>query len=143
LAAEFTDCAGIIFEYARAKRRLVSGVSNRFADLTHFELRDFFGLIAQGWDMEDTGGKGSRGPLPPDAITVEHIVGGLDAERTGRTELSADEFNGLTGISRPLTAAELARVRERRRELFAQWTALPAGGTLVLAFPSATALARR
>jgi hypothetical protein len=129
------------------------GLQGRFFplhDLTHYAVetvlgleQGFFGLIAQGWDMEDTGGKGSRGPLPPDAITVEHIVGGLDAERTGRTELSADEFNGLTGISRPLTAAELARVRERRRELFAQWTALPAGGTLVLASPSATAVARR
>jgi hypothetical protein len=103
----------------------------------------FFGLIAQGWDMEDTGGKGPRGPLPPEAIMVEHIVGGLDAERASRTELGATEFNALTAIDRPLSDTELARVRERRRELFAQWAALPAGETLVLAFPRATATARR
>jgi hypothetical protein len=103
----------------------------------------FFGLIAQGWDMEDTGGKGRRGTLPPEAITVEHIVGGLDAERASGTELSAAEFNALTAIDRPLSDTELARVRERRRELFAQWAALPAGETLVLAFPHAAVTARR
>ena len=44
-------------------------------DLTHFAVettlgyaRGFFGLIAEGWDFEDTGGKGARGPLPPEAI---------------------------------------------------------------------------
>src|SRR5216684_3397649 len=82
------------------------------------------------------------GTLPPEAITVEHIVGGLDAERASGTELSAAEFNALTAIDRPLSDTELARVRERRRELFAQWTALPAGETLVLAFPHAAVTAR-
>lgn len=126
------------------------GLQGRFFplhDLTHFAVetvmgfeQGFFGLIAQGWDMEDTGGKGSRGPLPPEAITVEHIVGGLDAERASKTELSAAEFSALTAIDRPLSDTDLARVRERRRELFAQWAALPAGETLVLSFrPVATA----
>ena len=43
-------------------------------DLTHFAVetslglrRGFFGLIAEGWDIEDTTGKGTRGPLPPEA----------------------------------------------------------------------------
>jgi hypothetical protein len=81
--------------------------------------------------------------LPPEAITVEHIVGGLDAERASGTELSAAEFNALTAIDRPLSDTALARVRERRRELFLQWAALPAGETLVLAFPRAAATARR
>jgi hypothetical protein len=119
-------------------------------DLTHYAVetvlgidQGFFGLIAQGWDMEDTGGKGPRGPLPAEAVTVEHIVGGLDAERASRTELGASEFNALLGIRRPVTDAELVRIRERRRELFAQWTALPAGETLVLAFRPAAAAAAR
>lgn len=41
-------------------------------DLTHFAVettlgyrRGFFGLIAEGWEIEDTTGKGARGPLPP------------------------------------------------------------------------------
>lgn len=129
------------------------GLQGRFFplhDLTHYTVETvlgldhgFFGLIAQGWDMEDTGGKGPRGPLPPEAITVEHIVGGLDAERASGTELSAAEFNVLTGIDRPLSDIELADVRARRRELFAQWAALPPGETLVLAFPRAAAAVRR
>jgi hypothetical protein len=37
--------------------------------------RGFFGLIAEGWEIEDTTGKGARGPLPDEAKLVEHIVG--------------------------------------------------------------------
>lgn len=128
------------------------GAQGRFFplhDLTHYAVESvlgmdqgFFGLIAQGWDMEDTGGKGPRGPLPPEAIAVEHIVGGLDAERASSTQLSAAEFNAVTATARPVSDAELARVRERRRELFAQWTALPPGETLVLAFRPAAITAR-
>ena len=46
-------------------------------DLTHFAVettlgyrQGFFGLVAEGWDFEDTGGKGARGPLPPEAVEV-------------------------------------------------------------------------
>ena len=48
-----------------------------FHDLTHYAveqtlgLRDgFFGLVAAGWPIEATTGKGSRGPLPPGAVFV-------------------------------------------------------------------------
>jgi hypothetical protein len=57
-------------------------------DLTHFAVetvlgyrRGFFGLIAQGWDVDDTTGKGARGVLPAEAIKVEKIVGLFDSER--------------------------------------------------------------
>ena len=47
-------------------------------DLTHFAVettlgfrRGFFGLIAEGWDIEDTSGKGARGSLPPEAGEAE------------------------------------------------------------------------
>jgi hypothetical protein len=40
-------------------------------DLTHFAVesalelpRGFFGLVAEGWDLDDLTGKGTRGPLP-------------------------------------------------------------------------------
>ena len=67
-------------------------------DLTHFAVettlgyqRGFFGLIAEGWEMEDTTGKGARGPLPPEAVEVEGIVGLLDAERAGALVKAAQE----------------------------------------------------
>jgi len=57
-------------------------------DLTHFAVEStlafrqgFFGLIAQGWDVDDTDGKGPRGPLPAEAVEVEYLVGSFDAER--------------------------------------------------------------
>src|SRR5688500_15660047 len=58
-------------------------------DLTHYAVetelgfRDgFYGLIAQGWEIDETTGKSARGPLPPGSIVVEHLVGLLDLERT-------------------------------------------------------------
>jgi hypothetical protein len=69
-------------------------------DLTHFAVeqtlglgRGFFGLIAEGWDMDDLTGKGTRGPLPGEAAEVEYIVGAFDTERAGATILTAAEFN--------------------------------------------------
>ena len=57
-------------------------------DLTHYAVetalgyrRGFFGLIAEGWDIEDTSGKGGRGALPAEALEVERIVGLFDSER--------------------------------------------------------------
>src|SRR2546430_16972705 len=57
-------------------------------DLTHFAVettlgyrRGFFGLIAEGWEIEDTTGKGTRGPLPPEAAVAEMMVGLFFAER--------------------------------------------------------------
>jgi len=57
-------------------------------DLTHYAVetalgyrRGFFGLISEGWDVDDTTGKGARGTLPAEAVEVERIVGLFDAER--------------------------------------------------------------
>jgi hypothetical protein len=97
-------------------------------DLTHFAVESelpgtvaFYGLIASGWDIEDTTGKGARGPLPPDAVMVEHIVGLLDLERGSGHLMSGVELRST-----------LARIRARRSELLARWRELPAGGTLEL-----------
>jgi hypothetical protein len=121
-------------------------------DLTHYAveselaIRDaFYGLIAQGWEIDDTTGKGTRGTLPEIAIFVENVVGTLDTERGSGSRWTAEEFNescalyavnGGRPVPRALTDDELARIRKRRAELFAQWSELPAGQSLNLRFPA-------
>jgi hypothetical protein len=102
-------------------------------DLTHFAVestlgfrRGFFGLIAEGWEIDDTTGKGKRGALPPEALEVEHIVGLLDTERATGIFLAAEDYK--------LTDEDIARIRKRRGELFSCWAAIEPGGTLELQF---------
>lgn len=119
-------------------------------DLTHFAVestlgfrRGFFGLIAEGWEIEETTGKTARGPLPKEAIQVEYIVGALDAERASGAIWTAEDFNrhrathsesaGLDAM-RKFTEEELARVRAPRAELFAQWRALNPAEVLELRY---------
>ena len=120
-------------------------------DLTHYAvetelgIRDaFYGLVASGWSIEDTTGKGKRGPIPANGIFVENVVGTLDTERASGSRWTAEEFNenttryaaqGGRATPRQLTGDELARIRKRRAELFAAWQDLPAGRTLELTFP--------
>ena len=120
-------------------------------DLTHLAVetalgyrRGFFGLIAEGWDFEDTTGKGARGPLPPEAGEVEQIVGMFDAERGSGTIWTLEEFNEFGEVQklRPLTAEEITRVKKRRSELFQQWFAVAPGATLELQYEAA-AVTRR
>ena len=112
-------------------------------DLTHFAVEStlefqcgFFGLIAKGWDIDDTTGKGAQGRLPQEAIEVEHIVGLLGTERASGVPVAAEEFNrlaaSLSTAPRALTEDELQRVRARCSELFWQWRGLPPGSTLEL-----------
>lgn len=112
-------------------------------DLTHFAVettlgyrRGFFGLVAEGWDVEDTTGKGARGPLPPEAAEVESIVGLLDAERASGTVWSLEEFNEFAAMRglRPFTADEIMRVKKRRSELFQQWSTVAPGAVLELEY---------
>ena len=119
-------------------------------DLTHYSverelgIRDaFYGLVAQGWAIDDTTGKGSRGAIPPVAIFVETVVGLFDSERASAARWTAEEFNdnvarhlakGGLAPSRVLTEEELLRIRKRRAELFDRWYSLPAGATLELPF---------
>ena len=117
-------------------------------DLTHYAVETtlgfrsgFYGLIADGWDISETTGKTKRGPLPAEAILVEQIVGFLDAERGGRTESTAEEFNrylanapATAGLRerREVSEAELRTIRERAREMWSRWFGLPSGQTLEL-----------
>ena len=110
-------------------------------DLTHFAVetalgyrRGFFGLIAEGWDFEDTTGKGSRGSLPPEAGEVEMIVGLFSAEAASGTIWTIEEFNEFGAMQklRPLSADEIARVKKRRSELFQRWFAVAPGASFEL-----------
>ena len=110
-------------------------------DLTHFAVestlgyrRGFFGLISEGWEIEETTGKGSRGRLPPEATEVERIVGMFDMERASGALVTAEDF--ATHAPRHLTDADIVRVRTRRGELFSRWSAVEPGGTLELRFPT-------
>jgi len=109
-------------------------------DLTHFAVETtlgcqnaFFGLVKQGWDMDDVTGKSARGPLPAEATAVESIVGLLDAERAGGVLWTHEEFNQFSS-ARPLTQEEIGQIKARRGELFGRWFALPAGACLELEF---------
>jgi hypothetical protein len=121
-----------------------------FHDLTHYAVetelgfsRGFYGLIAAGWEITDTTGKGARGPLPNESLEAEYIVGALGAERSGGAISTAEDFNQLAatfasarGMSpRVLTVEELARVRARIDKLFLKWRTLLPGATLELIFP--------
>jgi hypothetical protein len=119
-------------------------------DLTHYAVETEFGfrsgfyrLIAAGWDITDTEGTGPRGRLPPEAITVEELVGSLAAERAGGTLWSAQDFNAqaaeyaeANGLPQPPVWSEedLRRVRKRVKVLLDRWSTLASGATLELPF---------
>jgi hypothetical protein len=112
-------------------------------DLTHFAVESvlgfrqgFYGLLAAGWDIEDTGGKGARGRLPPEAVEVERIVGLFDTERGSGVFLTAEDYDLFaTPGMRRLSDEEIVRVRTRRGELFSQWAAVAPGEAMELKFP--------
>lgn len=133
------------------KRYDKHGVFFSHHDLTHFAVettlgfeQGFYGLIAAGWDIPDTEGRGPRGKPPAEAILVEHIVGLFSGERVGgNPPLTAAEFNAQLdammeskniGAGRKFTEAELNASRQRIRELHDRWAAVPNGGTLELTF---------
>lgn len=115
--------------------------------------RGFYGLLAEGWDFTDFGAPWPRGRIPADADPSELIVGLLDSERlggggAGGNPMSAAELN--TAAARfyeqrsctpvpfaqvvRLSDASLARIRQRLRELVAQWNLLPLGESMELTF---------
>ena len=108
-------------------------------DLTHYAVETtlgyrsgFFGLVAQGWDAEDTTGKGARGSLPAEAGEVEQIVGLFDSERACGTLWTLEEFN--TYAPRTLSEGDILKVRALRGSLFERWLATAPGKSLELQF---------
>ena len=123
-------------------------------DLTHLAVertlkrRDgFFGLIAQGWDVEDTEGKGPRGELPPTTVEIENLVGLFDRERAGGpgVQWTSDEFNSAAAeyakmhdrlAPAPLTEDQLSAIRNDLRELHGEWRETKPGNTMQTFFSS-------
>jgi len=119
-------------------------------DLTHYavetvlEIRNgFYGLVAAGWDLSDFGSPWPRGRIPSEANLSEIIVGFFDLERQSGEHGTARELNKQVAefctqndLSKPAEYDEddLARVRQRRAEVFALWDAVEPGGALELPF---------
>ncbi len=113
-------------------------------DLTHLAVetalgyrQGFFGLVSEGWDIDDTSGKGARGALPGETVEVERLVGLFDCERASGALWSTKELNELA--PRALTEAEIQEVRSLRAALFEKWSAVPPGEKLELTFGFAVA----
>lgn len=127
-------------------------------DLLHFALEStiqsaegFFGLIAAGWDIEETTGKTPRGPLPPQAVAVELWVSLLAAESADGACYSAGELRDQARTfswaqerpevldtpagTLPMDDALLDSVRERYQTLLTDWAAVAPGEALELTFP--------
>ena len=121
-------------------------------DLTHYAVetilgfdRAFYGLVAEGWDLEDFGTPWPRGPMPPEALPAEVIVGCFDTARAAHVPLTADQCNATAssyfanaGMPCPVSVTDdvLQRVRDRLSELVWRWHALPVRETLALPFPA-------
>jgi hypothetical protein len=127
-------------------------------DLTHYAVettlgytRGFYGLIAQGWEIGDFAKPWPRGPIPPEALEVELIVGFFDTERRSFTRMTEAEFNDHAeryvaakrstknpslGDAPRLTAEQIDAVRTVRGDLLRRWAALAPGESLELPFGS-------
>ena len=122
-------------------------------DLTHFAVEStlnyrgaFYGLVADGWEINDFAKPWPRGPIPVEAREAEMLVGLFDGMRAHRATWDAAELNRqlaslvvdskFAGEIEPrlLTDADVARVREVRNDLLDRWSALEPGGALELVF---------
>lgn len=127
-------------------------------DLTHYAVETtlgyrngFYGLIAQGWNIEDFAKPWPRGSIPVEAQEVELIVGFFDTERRSLTQMTEAEFNdhgerylaarkstkrSSLGVAPRLSEAQINAVRECRLELLRQWSRLGPGEAMELPFPA-------
>ena len=70
--------------------------------------------------------------IPAEALEVEKIVGLFDSERASSVLWTAEEFN--TFAPRPLTDAEIQKVRALRSVFLHQWSSIAPGQKLKLEF---------
>lgn len=94
--------------------------------------------------MSDFGPPWPRGPIPPDAMPVELVVGLLDQERSAGLRFSADDVNshvadyhrhhGLPVQSLRYSEEQVIAMRARRNRLLDRWWSTPPGETLELPF---------
>ena len=121
-------------------------------DLMHYAVekafryrRGFYGLIAEGWNIEDFAAPWPRGPLPPDLDPVEHVVSALSMEGATGERATAEKVNWTIamyyeqhapGIAPPtITDEPLDAARAVGAQLRQKWFATPPGGSIELTFP--------
>ena len=119
-------------------------------DLTHFAVettlglrRAFYGLVREGWGLDDFGPPWPKGPLPPEALRAEMIVGSFaTAWASGVVPNAADCNAGMDsyaderGIAalQHVTEDEMLRIREALAPRLRTWNELPVGRTMELHF---------
>jgi hypothetical protein len=122
-------------------------------DLTHFAIESelgyrggFYGLVADGWEINDFAAPWPRGAIPEEAREVELIVGFFDSERRSMGRWTAAEFNEHaekyvaagkhTGKMKTpvLHDDDIARVRTVRDDLLQRWFALAPGDAMEMVF---------
>src|SRR5262245_4487920 len=120
-------------------------------DLMHYAVetsfgyrRGFYGLIADGWNLEDFGAPWPRGPLPPDLDPVELVVGALSQEGATGDKATAENVNWtiamwyaehLPDVAPPQVEDEkLAAARVEIDRLRQLWFATAPGNTIELTF---------
>jgi hypothetical protein len=125
-------------------------------DLTHYAVettlafrRGFFGLLAEGWEITDFVAPWPRGPIPAEAQEVELLVGFFQQDLRSVSPWTVEEFtqhaetfvaastarkHRAIAAPRAMSIDDLARVRNVRDALMAQWRALASGDELLLAF---------
>ena len=86
-------------------------------------------MIAEGWDVEDTTGKGQRGPLPEEAVVVEQLVGLFDRELSSGG-FPASEFNRFAA-PRVFSEQDLARVRALKAKFENGWLRISHGAITI------------
>jgi hypothetical protein len=130
-----------------------SKLTDRFAyhDIAHYVIETtldchdaFYGLIAQGWDIETFTAvdphTGQRPELPVEAMQIECFVTTFQSQSwngTPNEELLAlwEMSCAHCGIpTRGATFAQLDTMRERLASLWRQWEALPPGQALEVEF---------
>jgi hypothetical protein len=127
-------------------------------DLTHYAVETtlgyrsgFYGLIAQGWSIDDFATPFPRGPIPVEALEVELIVSFFETERRSLTRMTEAEFNdhaeryqaarqskrpGALGTAPRLSAEQIDAVRQCRSWLLSRWSGLGPGEAMELSFPA-------
>ena len=122
-------------------------------DLGHYVIETvlgfrsaFFGLLAQGWAIQDFGQAdpetGRKPIVPPEAMQAEVLAGLLDLERrSGQppaypvfVEMLASACAGLRLTAPALDVAQLEAIRSLHASLLRRWADLPAGSSLELDF---------
>ena len=122
-------------------------------DLMHYAVetsfgyrRGFYGLIADGWNLEDFGVPWPRGRLPADLDPVELVVGALSLEGATGERMTAEKVNWtiaswyeqhVPGVAVPsVTDDRLDASRVEIARLQQRWFALPPGDAIELTFPA-------